>query len=302
MHRRPTVEDIKQRLQRIHGDVVRLVDSTYVDTKTKCTFVDQDHGEFEAVPNNLLRQKSGHPKRSVEKRKRTCIDKYGVSFSTQAEICKAKARNTFVAHYGVDNPFQSESIKRQICERNTALYGVSNPMQRQDVKQKVVETNMKRYGVACTLQHEGVKLKIRNTNLSRYGVENPLQNRDVMIRALRSGKKLKIVKHWKTSNELICSASYEFAFVNWCNINQIDFDWQIPHKMPDGRTYIIDAFIKDGEHANTWIEIKGRFIGDKSRQKWEWFNSLHRTCSQLWTLDVLINAGVLTKQGKPVHT
>lgn len=92
MHKRPSVQQIKDRLIISHGGIVELVESTYIDTKTKCTFVDIDFGEFVAIPNNLIRQKSNHPKRSKEKRKLTCLKKYGVLYNTQSEICKEKSR------------------------------------------------------------------------------------------------------------------------------------------------------------------------------------------------------------------
>jgi hypothetical protein len=102
------------------------------------------------------------------------------------------------------------------------------------------------------------------------------------------------IAHWLTGEELICVGSYEFAFVNWCNANHIDFDWQISHRMPDERQYIIDAFVKTGEFANTWVEIKGRLFGI-GKEKWEWFHAEHPNDSQLWTNDVLNQKGISVK-------
>lgn len=41
-----TIEEIKQRLKDVHGDMVILDESTYVDTNTKCRFIDKDYGEW----------------------------------------------------------------------------------------------------------------------------------------------------------------------------------------------------------------------------------------------------------------
>lgn len=119
-------------------------------------------------------------------------------------------------------------------------------------------------------------------------------------RAARSSKRSNTKIHWKTGQELVCVGGYELAFVNWANANFIDFDWQIPHIMENGRKYIIDAFIKTGEFANTWIEIKGtwnRQNGHIGREKWEAFHTKY-TNSALWMQPDLENLGILVR-GKP---
>src|SRR3990167_9978058 len=115
--------------------------------------------------------------------------------------------------------------------------------------------------IAATVQNPwsrgDVKEKIKRTNLERYGCANVMQSTDVLSKVMRTRRHASKRFHWKTRQELICVGSYEAAFVIWCAMHQIDFDWQIAHRMPDGRTYIVDAFIKDGTYAKTWIEIKG---------------------------------------------
>ena len=138
-----------------------------------------------------------------------------------------------------------------------------------------------------------VRRKVEQTHLKRYGAKNPAQCPEIFAKMQRSNWRSQILKHWRTGVELTCTASYEVAFVNWCNKHQIDFDWQIPHRMPDGCVYNIDAFIKDGEFANTWIEIKGWF--PESRQhKWKWFLSEHSN-SQLWNQQRLQELGILRR-------
>ncbi len=99
------------------------------------------------------------------------------------------------------------------------------------------------------------------------------------------------IAHWKTDKLLPCKASYEVAFVSWCNAHHIDFDWQIRHMMPTGEAYIIDAFIKTGDYANTYVEIKGYFRDD-ARRKWEWFKACYPN-AVLWDKVRLKDVGVL---------
>lgn len=125
-----------------------------------------------------------------------------------------------------------------------------------------------------------ISMKLRARDASVYSTARRVMRRSVMR------------KHWLTHVELVCVGSYEVAFVDWCNTKQIDFDWQIPHRMPDGRLYIIDAFIKGGVYANTWVEIKG-YMTTIGRQKWEWFHAEHSNDSQLWMQVRLREIGVL---------
>ncbi len=140
-------------------------------------------------------------------------------------------------------------------------------------------------------------LKMWANPQKREEISTKLRQRDPKIysKAKRAMRSTIIVLHWKSGEELLCVGSYEVAFVNWCNQNKIDFDWQIPHKMPDGRVYIIDSFIKDGEFINTWIEIKGYLNANNGvgKAKWEWFHTEHPNDSLLWTQQNLRDLGIL---------
>ena len=41
MVKKLTVEEVKSKIREVHGDVVRLDESTYVNTTTKCVFEDK---------------------------------------------------------------------------------------------------------------------------------------------------------------------------------------------------------------------------------------------------------------------
>ncbi len=204
-----------------------------------------------------------------EAKKKTCLEHFGHESQNSVQSVKDKKKKTFVERYGVENPFESSDIKLQI-------------------RKNILE----RYGVEHTSQIPESRRKFRITCLERFGTENPLQNREIYLKVLKSRSKTTSLVHWKTQEELLCTASYEIAFVEWCNKNHIDFDWQISHTMPDGRVYNIDAFIKDGKFRNTWIEIKGwNYEGGK--QKWEWFHSIYPECSQMWNESRLKELGIL---------
>ena len=82
------------------------------------------------------------------KRRETCIIKYGVDCSSKAKEVKEKAKRTNQLKYGVDNYTQSN-----------------------DFKQKVMSTNIKKYGVKWRVMTEEFKLQYKKTMLRKYGVE-----------------------------------------------------------------------------------------------------------------------------------
>lgn len=72
-----SVHELKDRIYKIHGKYVILDESTYINTKIKCRFIDVDFGEFFNTPNNVVSKKQGHKLRGIEKRKDTCLKKFG---------------------------------------------------------------------------------------------------------------------------------------------------------------------------------------------------------------------------------
>ena len=78
-------------------------------------------------------------KRSIEKRKKTCLEKYGV-----------------------DNPSKNKEVKEKIKNTNVERYGVTSPAQSKEIKEKIEKTNLIKYGVKCVFQNENIKNEIQN--------------------------------------------------------------------------------------------------------------------------------------------
>ena len=113
--------------------------------------------------------------------------------------------------------------------------------------------------------------------MERYGVEYTTQNREILLKGIRTRTKSKIIKHWKTSEKLICTASYEIKTVDYLNSNRINYDWQPKFFiMPDKRRYLPDLYLID---EDKWIEIKGHFWGD-AEEKWIWFHKSNPNCGR----------------------
>jgi hypothetical protein len=240
------IDEIRRRLQLIHGDRITIIPSTYRGVKKHATFIDVNYGQWETRVAHVLAGKR-HPAGRKTRVETTCRERFGVSSVFQSPQVQAKRVRTLLEHYGVDSPLRSSVVKA----------------------------------------------RHRATCIQRYGVENPMMNAEIHAKALAKLGNTWVLTRWNDQKPVRCVGSYELAFVQWCNDHQIEFDWQIPHRMPDGRTYIIDAFIKTGVYANTWVEIKGYFRGD-ARMKWEWFHAMYSN-SSLWDTRTLKSMGIIGK-------
>lgn len=267
----------------IKEKIVKTWQNNYgVDNPSKSAVIKQQLSEIltKASSSNEVREKT----------KKTCLERYGADSFLKTQNCKDALHQYALAH-NVAHHTQLDSVKNKMKETCLKRFGVENASQADIIKIQKKETCQKNFNVDWPGQSEIVKEKIEKTCLKRYGVKNPSQLPEIRSKANKKRRISCVINHWKTQEELVCVGSYEQAFVEWCNKNEIDFDWQISHKMPDGRVYIIDAFIKTGEFANTWVEIKG-WLNGIGLEKWKWFHSEHPNDSQLWNLKRLKNNGV----------
>jgi len=225
-----TEKEILGKVFEVHGNLVKIDLNTYDGYDGKSRFIDIDFGEWYATLHNVMNGHS-HPKRGNEKRKQTCLEKYGVNSVCKLDDIKIQKQLTCIKNYGVSNPQKSKIIRK----------------------------------------------KTQETNLIKYGVKAPIQNKNVAAKNAKAQNNSCILFHWKTNEELVCVGSYEKRVIEHLNKNQVDFDFQIPFDMPDGRRYFVDLHLKE---QNLWVEIKGWFRGD-GKEKWDWFHSEYPN-SELW--------------------
>ena len=69
-----------------------------------------------------------------ERYKQTCLQKYGVEFTTQSKKVKDKIKKTCLEKYGVEVPSQCKEIKYKIKKTNLEKYGVEFSSQNQEIK------------------------------------------------------------------------------------------------------------------------------------------------------------------------
>lgn len=118
-----------------------------------------------------------------EKRRKTCLEKYGVEHPAQSKVVQEKMRKSNLAKYGVEHPAQSKVVRDKMIKTTLERFGVENASQSKAIKDKRKQTMLDRYGVEHVSQVSGVvekaQAKMEQTNLEKYGVKSPAQNPEI---------------------------------------------------------------------------------------------------------------------------
>lgn len=89
---------------------------------------------------------------------------------------KNKSKQTCLDKYGVEYSWQADSIKQKIKHKSLELYGVENPGCSEQALKKIAATLQERYNVSSLgelLKKPVYSAKCKATCLEKYGVEHP---------------------------------------------------------------------------------------------------------------------------------
>lgn len=158
----------------------------------------------------------GHNPETMDKKRKTCIKKFGYDNAFKSPEIQEKAKKTCLERYGVENPYASEEVKQKIKQHNIEKYGGNSPMCSKEAQKKSKKTCLERYGVEYSSQNEQVKeaskktcleryggigwdskelmSKFRKTCLEKYGVEYISQNEHIKQKAIETNRKNTIAK------------------------------------------------------------------------------------------------------------
>jgi len=102
-----TIDQVKEKIREKHGNSVILIESTYINTITKCKFIDEKYGEWETVSLNVLYDNCRHPNGGKERRENALLKSYGVKNATQnkeiALRAAKSAKNTYIKFHWKTN-------------------------------------------------------------------------------------------------------------------------------------------------------------------------------------------------------
>lgn len=141
-----------QRLYHIINDIDTLVLCEYCkeksptfDTLSKgyrkyCSCKCQSEATKDKRKNTILEKCGEHPfqnKDNIEKRKKTCMEKYGSEFPFQSAKIQEKQKGTMLARYGVINPSSDVNIKEKMRRSIYERYGVNHISQTDEFKSQM---------------------------------------------------------------------------------------------------------------------------------------------------------------------
>ncbi|MGD9678080.1 MAG: hypothetical protein AB7V16_06920 [Vulcanibacillus sp.] len=95
----------------------------------------------------------------IEKRKETCLKKYGVDSPLKNEDSRIKGKQTCLDRYGVENASQNEDIKNQKKKTYFDKTGYYHPQQNPEAKKEKSKRCLENYGVEFHQQRKDLQYK-----------------------------------------------------------------------------------------------------------------------------------------------
>lgn len=256
-----TAEEISIRIKEIHGNRITLIESTYIKTHAKASFLLEDGTIWEAIVKNVLngtkgplkivtpeiliariKEKHGNiitPDLSTYTNTHTdmrFIDcDYGEWWSIPKEVMGGTGHpGRWEARRGKNNIIPIKEIKASLLK----IHGESIVIDEStyidaSTKCTFIDKEYNKTWEAipvhvlrgATNRKRGAD-KQKKTMRERHGYDFPNQNREIGLKAIRNANLKHIRTHWKTGEELICQGSWEPLAVEYLNKNKIDFLWQ----------------------------------------------------------------------------
>lgn len=116
-----------------------------------------------------------------EKRKKTCIEKYGVEHATMLESIKEKTKETNRRKYNSDYHLSTSNYRNRLKKILMYKYGVDNISKLDIIKEKKKVKSLNK----TPREKKLIREKYRNTILERYGVEHLSQDSDFLENVLK---------------------------------------------------------------------------------------------------------------------
>lgn len=199
--------------------------------------------KIDKITNKLKQRTDTDKKISNEKRKKTCLEKYGDE--NYSQFGSQSFKNNLLEKYGDENYNNREQAKQTCLER----YGVDHNFKVVGFTEKSVKTKREKYGNASNYE------KTKKTNLIKYGVEHPGQSAEIQNK-IRESKRINVSK---IENEFNCTQERKL-------FKQYGQGWKVLDLCKlyiHGRAFIsnddiplIQKYFNEGTHTNKYISKK----------------------------------------------
>jgi hypothetical protein len=187
--------------------------------------------------------KSNQVKKKVIK---TNIDKFGHEWATKSDDIKNKIKDKFIENWGVDNPSKVKKVRDKAKETMLERFGVEHAMHSDDIKNKIKDRFIENWGVDNPSKVKEVRDKAKETMLERFGVEYPLQNIEIFNKS-----KSTLFNNWGVTSPLLNKEISDKLKFN--NIKKWGFE--NPSKSDVIKDKIKDSIIKKYNTLNL-LEVK----------------------------------------------
>jgi len=164
---------------------VDVIGATLVGTLWKIVGTCSFCGRLRQVPKARVNIGTVCNCQKVNKHKATCLERYGVEYSSQAEEVKEKIKSSMMDKYGVESIFDLPEVRAK-CQAAYAGRG-------DEIRAKVIATNQAKYGVDSTLSLKSVREKQSNTRFNKFVSSVKIDDTDELVRLERGRSGHKIV-------------------------------------------------------------------------------------------------------------
>ena len=226
-------------------------------------------------------------------KKQTCIDRFGVEYSWQAESVKNHIDQTMIKKYGVKRAMCSKDLHDKFKKTNLNKYGVEWHIASDEIRDKTIKTNIKKFGsenvFGSVYGKEKIKRKINKkfnvdffpqskefkdacikTCQKNWGVDYYFQSDDIKQKS-RDTNRLKYgVDHPSQSPDIMkkihskyvygsisFDSAPELAYYIWLTDHNVQFECspaiRIQYEFNGKKHFYMPDFIVDGQ----LIELKG---------------------------------------------
>lgn len=116
--------------------------------------------------------KNKNTKDIIEKRKKTCLQKYNCDNPAKNKQIKEKIKQTNLQKFGVEYPSQLKHIQEKQKQTMKDKYSCEYALQNKEIRDKQEQTCLNRYGVSNAFQNKDIQNKQKQTCLNKYNVDN----------------------------------------------------------------------------------------------------------------------------------
>lgn len=159
----PEIKDIQDKIQ--NYDISFL--SQYFQGNThQCSVCGR---ECLKIHDTCSRKCQAKSQKVREKRKQTCLERFGTENAYQSEQIKEKIKQKNLERRGVEYPSQSKECIQKRKENNIIKYGVDSPSKLDSVKEKGIQSCLERFGRRSNMH-------MHITNYDNYNDEYIMNN------------------------------------------------------------------------------------------------------------------------------